>query len=100
MIVYNVTVQVDQEIEQEWLKWMQEKHIPQVMATGMFSDHNMYRVLSHNHEGTQAYAIQYMTDSLEDYETYQQKYAQKLQKEHTDKYGDKATAFRTILKQL
>jgi hypothetical protein len=33
MIVYNVTVNIDGAVEQEWLKWMKEVHIPEVLAT-------------------------------------------------------------------
>ncbi|MBT6516091.1 MAG: DUF4286 family protein, partial [Crocinitomicaceae bacterium] len=36
MIVYSVTVKVNQEIEENWLRWMKEVHIPDVMATGFF----------------------------------------------------------------
>ncbi len=36
MILYNVTVALDPAIETEWLAWMQQEHIPEVMATGCF----------------------------------------------------------------
>ena len=37
MIIYNITVSIiDQNIHQNWLKWMKEIHIPEVMDTGFF----------------------------------------------------------------
>ena len=32
MIVYNVTVSVDENITSDWLAWMKDEHIPEVMA--------------------------------------------------------------------
>ena len=33
MIIYNVTINIDASIHDEWLAWIKE-HIPQVLATG------------------------------------------------------------------
>ena len=38
MILYNLTVNVDFDIEAEWFDWMRESHIPKVMYTGQFVD--------------------------------------------------------------
>ncbi|MEX0967592.1 MAG: DUF4286 family protein [Bacteroidia bacterium] len=100
MIIYNVTVQVEDEIKEDWLKWMQEKHIPAVMATGRFREHRIFEMLTHKQAGHQAYAIQYVAKSMEDYEEYQRDYAPTLQQEHRDRYGDSAIGFRTLMKQL
>ena len=31
MYIYNVTVNIDESIAQEWLTWMQESHIPEML---------------------------------------------------------------------
>ena len=36
MYIYNVTVNVSDDVHIEWLKWMKETHIPDVMKTGCF----------------------------------------------------------------
>ena len=36
MIIYNVTCNVENEILKDWLQWMVEIHIPDVMQTGFF----------------------------------------------------------------
>ena len=38
MLVYNVTVKVNTDIHEEWLEWMKKTHIPEVLATGYFSN--------------------------------------------------------------
>ena len=45
MIIYNVTINVDEIIHSDWLKWMQNKHINDVLATGLFTNTKMVRVL-------------------------------------------------------
>ena len=98
MILYNVTVNVEDGVHKDWLKWMKEIHIPDVMKTGMFSENKILKLLSKlpDEEGT-TYAIQYFCKSLEDLENYQQNFAPKLQEDHTKRYGNKVIAFRTIL---
>ena len=34
MILYNVTVNIDTDVEEDWIEWMKETHIPEVMKTG------------------------------------------------------------------
>ena len=40
MIIYNVTINVENDTHDTWFKWMKETHIPDVMSTGMFLDFN------------------------------------------------------------
>ena len=45
MIIYNVTINIEESISQEWLCWIQKTHIPEVMNTGMFISAKMTRVM-------------------------------------------------------
>lgn len=99
MILYNVTVNVDPEIHDEWLGWMKNVHIPDVMNTGLFVDNKIFKIQTVEDEGN-TYSIQYFCKTMNDYKKYQNEHAPRLQKEHSDKYKDKFTAFRTILEQV
>ena len=99
MIIYNVTVSVDTEIADEWLNWMRTKHIPDVMATDMFVENRMLRVVTGEHSAL-TFAIQYTCESHEKLEEYQTRFAPVLQQDTLAKYGDKAVAFRTVLEIL
>ncbi|MBS1592236.1 MAG: DUF4286 family protein, partial [Bacteroidetes bacterium] len=63
MLIYNVTTHVHHTIHQQWLQWMQEKHIPNVMATECFSKHQFVRVLETDETEGVTYAIQYFAES-------------------------------------
>lgn len=101
MIIYSVTVSIDKLIKEEWLGWMQEKHILDVMATGYFQEYSIQEIIEPEPQaGSHTYNIQYLCETIEIYEAYQQTAAPALQKEHTKRYKDRFVAFRTILKRL
>jgi hypothetical protein len=96
MYIYNVTINVDDATHDEWLKWMKEFHIPEVMKTGCFIDNRMLKVLNVDDEGV-TYSVQYTFLNMSDMEEYKHKHAQALQKQTMDKFKDKFVAFRTLL---
>lgn len=96
MILYNVTVSIDELIADEWLNWMRTKHIPDVMATGCFIESRIARV--HGEEdGGKTYAIGYIAINEEKFDEYQKNHAPELQKEHGERYNGRFAAFRTML---
>jgi hypothetical protein len=78
---------------------MKEIHIPEVDATGCFSSGTMFRLLVEEQSGT-SYAIQYRAPNMEAVHRYLEKFAPGLRKSGTDKFGDKFTAFRTLLEEV
>jgi hypothetical protein len=100
MLLYNVTVGIDKNAEQEWLRYMKQIHIPAVMATGMFVDSKMYRVLHDQEDGTISYSIQYFSPSIDNVQHYLEKFAPKLVDEHRLKFQNRHVAFRTLLEEI
>jgi len=97
MYIYNVTVNIEESVQQDWLNWMKEVHIPEVLATGCFVDSRLSQVMVEEEQGI-TYSIQYRLEDLKQLEEYRQKFASRLQLEHRARYRDKFVAFRTILK--
>ncbi len=101
MIVYNVTCNVGIQMAEEWLNWMQEEHIPEVMQTGCFTDCKILKLLTdaEDNEGVN-YAIQYTADSLEVYQQYRDQFGPILQAKTKEKYGDSVLAYRSLLEVI
>lgn len=101
MIVYNVTLSILPEIEEEVVDWLKNEHIPEVMQTQMFVEFKMFRIVedpavkTHN-----SFAIQYTLNSWEDFEVYSKKFAPSLQAKTQEKYGENVLAFRTFLEKI
>lgn len=96
MFLYNVTLILEESAAAEWLQWMQETHIPQVMATGMFVSNRLLKVVDSPNEGV-TYCAQYVADSLENYNQYQEVYAPALQAELNERYKNRFVAYRSLM---
>lgn len=97
MYIYNVTVNIEDSAHDDWKKWMETTHIPDVLSTGLFASCRFTQVLVDEESGT-TYSIQYLVKDLETFQLYQEMYAPNLQKEHKEKFEGKFVAFRTMLK--
>lgn len=100
MLLYNVTINIDKDVEDEWISWMKQKHIPDVLSTGFFIEYKIFRLLNEAHNDGVTYSIQYFAHNLDDVETYLSKYAPALAAEHQEKYQNKHVAFRTLLEYV
>lgn len=96
MILYNITIILEDNIHEPWLNWMQNIHIRQVMDTGCFVSHRLLKVLDSPNEGI-TYCIQYIADSLEDYNDYLQRFAARLQNDYPAEFANKFVSFRTTM---
>src|SRR4051812_11978731 len=75
MLLYNETIGIDKEIEQEWLAYMTSNYIPGVMKTGMFVDSKIYKILHDNEDGTISFSVQYFSPSINHIEKYLELFA-------------------------
>ena len=101
MIIYNVTINIEDEVHNEWVDWMKTSHIPDVMKTGSFLKYKICKVLSTQEDETgHTYAIQYTATNMNRIDEYREKYAPKLQQEHTNRFEGKFVAFRTLLEVI
>ena len=99
MIIYNVTVNIDDTVHDEWLAWIKE-HIPQVLATGKFIDAKLTKVLVEEELGGQTYSIQYKAHNREALDAYYAQDAERLRADGLKRFADKMLAFRTELEVI
>ena len=97
MIIYNVTIKLDQAIHEPWLAWLQEQHIPDVLATGCFTKATILRLLEVDDSEGPTYAIQYFAESKANYNRYIEKYAPEMRQRSFDKWGNGFIAFRSVM---
>ena len=100
MIIYNVTTNIHESVHDQWMTWMQEKHIKDILATGKFTSARMVKVLIEEEMGGTTYSIQYTTDSKETLEKYYQEDAPSFRDEGVRLFGDKMLVFRTELELI
>ena len=100
MIIYNVTINIEASVHDKWLQWMRNKHIDDILSTGLFISARMVKVLVEEEMGGTTYSVQYFTDSRAKLEDYYKNHAPRLRQEALSIFADKMIAFRTELEVM
>lgn len=99
-ILYNVTVNIDHNVNEEWVAWMRSTHIPDVMATGKFLTYQFQKIVETENETGATYSIQYLAADMQTFNEYQKDYSEALQAKHAEKYKGRYGAFRTLMEVI
>ncbi len=99
MIIYNVTLSINEEVVVDWLLCMQEIHIPSIMDTGCFMECRLSKILGEQ-EGGIAYSVMYLAKNQATLDHYNLMFALEMQKAHADRFAGKFSAFRTSLELI
>lgn len=97
MYIYNVTVNIDESVHDQWLSWMRETHIPDMLATGKFLSAKLCKVLVKEDLGGITYTTQYEVKDQDTLHSYYIENADKLRQDTLNLFTDTLVAFRTEL---
>ena len=100
MLLYNITVGIDKDIEETWLDWIKENFLPRIMATGLFSDSKVYKILHDEGDGSISYSIQLFSERIQNVNYYLQAHAPDLIEEHRQKFLNQHVVFQTLLEEV
>ncbi len=100
MLIYNVTINIDESIHDEWLAWMKDKHLPDMLATGKFTHAKMVKVLVEEDMGGITYSVQYTARDRATLEAYYKEDADRLRTDAQEMFPNKFVAFRTELEVI
>jgi len=87
---------IDEAIHHEWLQWIETRHIPDMMATGMFISSRLLKVIDSPNEGI-TYCMQYIAEDLDKYNQYKEHFSTALRSKHDKKFEGKFVNFRTLM---
>ncbi len=96
MYIYNVTITLEPEIEAQWLIWMRQEHIPEMIATGKFIGALMTRVITDQDLGGPTYSVQYRCNNKAVLQNYYVEDAENMRAKSAP-FAGKFIAFRTEL---
>lgn len=100
MVLYNVTVKVEKDSAEAWVRWMKDEHMPELMQTGLFADSRLYQLLDIDEEDGLTYAAQYFCNSMEDYNRYIADHAPAMREKGLERFKEKFIAFRTLMQAV
>lgn len=96
-MLYTVYIAIDRDRADEWLDWMRQVHVADVIDTGCFVDATLARDPDRDTDQRTAFRVVYRALSEEAFETYQSEHAPPLQQEHTLRYDGAFDASRDVL---
>lgn len=99
MYIYNVTINIQEDVHDQWLQWMKRVHIPEMLSTGKFLKALMTKVLVEEAMGGITYSVQYFTENKQLLEKYYQEDAERLRGK-SKAFERKFVAFRTELEVI
>jgi hypothetical protein len=102
MIIYNVTINVEDEIASAWVQWMKETHLPDVMNTGMFEYYKFMTkyIPVRRNELVRPFAVQYYASHMDKYEKYVNEFAPALKADSSNKWGDNVYCFSHLARRV
>jgi len=100
IILYNITFNIEQEIQSEWHAWMKHKYFPFVMDTDLFLEVKMFRLLKETENEGITYSVQFFSDSLEKVNDYLENFAPQIVDKHNQAFKYKHVSFMTILESV
>jgi hypothetical protein len=100
MFAYNVSIKLESAIADEWLRWMREEHVHEVLATGCFYDYKLFRLVADDENEDPTFVVQYFCNKKTDYQRYVKEFAPLLQRKGIEKFGQRFTAFRSLMELI
>lgn len=97
MLIYNVTINIENDIHDKWIKWMNQEHIPEVLSTGKFLEAKMAKVLVEEEMGGTTFSVQFLAKDKVSLEKYYREDAAILRKKTAALFGNSLVSFRTEL---
>ncbi|HEY0898563.1 MAG TPA: DUF4286 family protein [Sphingobacteriaceae bacterium] len=99
MILYNITIIIDDAIERDWVSYIQGSYIPQIMGTGAFVSNRLLKVLDSPNEGY-TYCLQFIAEDLSKYHNFQNDFFAPIQAAHQQQFENKFVSFSTIMEYV
>ena len=97
MFIYNITTNVNWNIHEAWLEWMQHEHMPALLKTNCFIRCQLLKLHEQDETEGPTYIAQYFAESKALYNRYIELYANDFRKEINEKWGENIYTFRTLL---
>ncbi len=97
MIIYNITTKVHHSIATEWLKWLKDIHVKDVMETNSFTKYKIVKLLEVDEAEGPTFAVQFSAESKALYNRYIEKFSGEMRRRSFEKWGDKFISIRSVM---
>jgi hypothetical protein len=92
MYIYSITTHIDKSVETEWIKYMQQKHIDELLETGYFTGCSMQKSIPEKSSVYSIYNLQFTVEDEDDFIAFQYDFEPDFQAEIKKRFGGKFTS--------
>lgn len=96
MVLYNVVIQMNNEIEADFMEWFRKQHIPLIISTGYFIGFSLSKQICSGLDAKTTIVCRFFCHNMEDYENYLNKSSEVMRSDFPARFIDKYFIFRTI----
>lgn len=100
MIIYNTTYHVDDKIHAEYLSFVREVFIPQIVGTGILKEARLSRIVDDRNEPGASYSLQFRVENVETLTNWLNEHGEKLNDELFSQFGHGLAGFVTLLEEI
>lgn len=100
MYIYNVTTNVSETVIEDWLVWMKETYIPEMIGTGCFTGAKLSRVMVQEEMGGKTFSTQYTVKNKEIFKEFYLTHVAIMNAKVEKKFSGNYVQFQTELEVL
>ena len=100
MLIYNTTYQIDINDARNFVIWIHESYIPQVLEHGILKNPRLVRILSHKEQETECFSLQWEVEDSADLHKWHVAQGMKLNEELLRIFKDKVVGFPTLMEVI
>lgn len=100
MIIYNITFNINFPFEKEWLQYMKNNYLPQILKTGLPVECKLLRLLTEIDNEGATYTTQFRFNCMEDFMAYQTEFQSNLIDKHHEMFNGQYVSFRSLLEEV
>ncbi|MDR1679418.1 MAG: DUF4286 family protein [Prevotellaceae bacterium] len=97
MIIFNTTYLVSDKVYGSFVKWIKEKHLPQMLETGHFNSPVVSRVLNNEAPEGSSVSVQFTTNDMDTLACWREQYGDLYEMEIGSLFSEEVLYFSTCM---
>ena len=97
MYSYNLTINVQPAVHEQWYDWVRTDFVPEMLATDAFVGYQLNRVISLGESNGRTYSLQFFCRDMKGVHQFQIKHGTRLQRLHSQRFGDQIVEFQSLM---
>lgn len=100
MLIYNTTYQLENDNARNFVIWIHEVYMPQIVENGLLKNPRLTRILSHHDQETECFSLQWEVEDTKTLHAWFVQQGDQLSKEMQNVFENKVMSFSTLMETI